>query len=173
VIGLQLNLVIGMTVLALGFGGGLWLGRMQGDQKLNKLQIAYTLEKVALANEAQRIEQKFRNIEQSRVSELAEATDAAYTQAKNARADAQRAEHLASELRRAYIIVAESLSSKSPTNTSPASSSSATTGSELVLTHLFSRGDQILRQCAAALDQAYIAGHTCERAYDSLTQQEP
>lgn len=172
-IGLQLNLIIGMAALALGFGGGLGLGRMQGDQKVNRLQIAYTLEKAALANKAQQIEQKFRKIEQSRVSELAEATDAAYTQAKDARADAQRAEHVASELRRAYIIVAESLSTKSSTNTSPASSSSATTGSGLVFTHLLSRGDQVLRQCAAALDQAYIAGHTCERAYDSLTQQEP
>lgn len=168
-IGLQLTVIVGLATLTLGFGGGLSLGRMQGDQKISKLQSAYTIEKANAAVQSQRAERAARDEEQRQVTKFAELANAAHKQANDARTDAQRADHAASELRRAYLIVASTISKGGSSTNSPATSGSPTTsGTGLVLSNLFSRGDQILRQCAAALDQSRVAGQTCERSYDSL-----
>ena len=167
-IGLQLNLVIGMVTLALGFIGGLGLGRMQGDQKIAKLQIAYTLEKANLASLARQSERLAREEEQRRIAKLAEAADVAHKQASKARTDAQRADYAAVELRRAYLAAAGALTRKRPADPAAAGASAPAAGPGLVFAELFGRGDATLRECASALDQSRIAGLACERAYDAL-----
>lgn len=169
-IGGQLTLIVGAAAMAMGLAGGLGIGRLHATQQVNKIVAAHALEQAQAARTAQQAEQAARAEEQRRVRALTEASDVAHDQAAQARADAVRAERAAVQLRRAYLIVAAALTDgRAAADPTVAGASAPAAGPGLVLSDLLGRGDRLLRQCAAALDQSRIAGLACERAYDALT----
>ena len=162
------TLIVGVAAMALGLFGGLGLARMDGQRKLASLQLQYAVERAQAERQAKQAIDRARAVEQWRVAEVMEVSDAAHAQAAAARTDAERARAAAVELRRAYLAAAGALTRKRPADPAAAGASAPAAGPGLVLTELFGRGDATLRECASALDQSRTAGRACERAYDAL-----
>lgn len=162
------TLIAGAVCLALGLFGGLGIARMDGQRKLASLQAQHAIERAQAERQAKQAIDRARAVEQWRVAEVMEVSDAAHAQAAAARTDAERARAAAVELRRAYLAAAGALTRKRPADPAAAGASAPAAGPGLVLTELFGRGDATLRECASALDQSRTAGRACERAYDAL-----
>lgn len=126
---------------------------------------AHLKEEAARAWAAVEAEFKAREDERRTSLRVMELTDDAHRQARDARRSAAAAAGERDRLRDAYL-AASFCPAEAP---AVASSSPATAGSGLVRARLFDGAADLLQSCAAALDQARIAGITCERAYDTLT----
>lgn len=162
------TLIAGAVCLALGLFSGIGIARMDGQRKLASLQAQHAIERAQAERQAKQAIDRARAVEQWRVAEVMEVSDAAHAQAAAARTDAERARAAAVELRRAYLAAAGALTRERPADPAAAGASAPAAGPGLVLTELFGRGDATLRECASALDQSRTAGRACERAYDAL-----
>lgn len=162
------TLYIGLFITAFGFVSGFGLGSKLAQREVHALRMAHAEALATQARDAQVREAKARAEERRTTHRIMETADAAQIQAADARRSAAAAAHERDRLRDAYVEFASRVS-QSAEAAPAASSSPSAAGSGLVLTRLFDGADALLRSCAAALDQARIAGLACERSYDSLS----
>lgn len=147
------------ALLAVALFAGGWLANgWRKDVEISRMKAAIATAQ-AKAIEAARAE------EQRRTAAQTEIANAATKDAERARQDARTAAATSDGLRKrvAELIAA----ARNPAT--PASGQAA--GDPLdVLADVLSRADKTAGDLAEYADQARIAGHACERAYDSLTE---
>lgn len=167
---LTLAAVVALVAGFVGFLGGEHHRGVLADRDLAKERAAFAQAHSAAASAAQAAEAQARAEERRRTFRVMETSDAAQTAAAAARADRARADRAAGQLRDAYNAVAAALTSRAGQDSAPAAGGAPGVGAGLVLADLFSGGDALLREAAAALDQSRVAGLACERSYDALTR---
>jgi hypothetical protein len=167
---LTLAAVAALVAGFLGFLGGSHHRGLLAERDLAKERAAFALAHSVAASAAQAAEAQARAEERRRTFRVMETSDAAQTAAAAARVDRARADRAAGQLRDAYSAVATALTSRAGQDSAPAAGGPPGVGAGLVLADLFSGGDALLREAAAALDQSLIAGLACERSYDSMTR---
>ena len=165
---LTLAAVVALIAGFVGFLGGSHHRGVLADRDLAKERAAFAQAHSVAASAAQAAEAQARAEERRRTFRVMETSDAAQTAAAAARADAGRADRAAGELRSAYLTLAAAATSRAGQNPAASASGSPGVGPGLVLADVLGRGDELLRSCAAALDQSRVAGLACERSYDTL-----
>ncbi|WP_368222733.1 DUF2514 family protein [Aeromonas sp. s4] len=168
-----LPFLAGALVIAALVGGGVALyrsGHAAGEEGERKTwQAKWNKEATRLATARAKAEQKAREEELRRQSEIDEVRDHAQEQIAQAQTDAAAADLESGRLREQARRLAARASQC-------AGSSSAALGGQaagqpaVVLADLLSRADERAGELAAAYDRARASGLACERAYLSLTQ---
>jgi len=164
---LTLTAAVALLAAFLGFLGGSHHRGILADRDMAKAQAQFAQAHAAAASAAQAAEAKARTDERKVTFRVMENSDAAQIAAATARDDRARADRAAVELRNAYTTVATALTGRAGQDPAAASGSTTSVSAGLVLSDLFSGGDALLREAAAALDQSRIAGLACERSYDA------
>lgn len=160
--------VLGVVCLAVGLAIGAFGRGLAADAELAALRAQHAEAAARLSQDAQRREAAARAEERRTTLRVMETADAAHFQAAGARRSAAAVAGERDRLRDAYVELAPRLS-VGPDAAPVATGGPPASGPGLVLTRLFDGADSLLRSCAAALDQARIAGLACERAYDTVS----
>lgn len=111
-----------------------------------------------------------RNIERARSLSIEEAAHVARQRTEVARRDTADAADAAEQLFQRSIAAAAASCSAVAGNPTAAQGGPATSAPELVHADVLRRLEAAGRVAVAALDASWIAGSTCERAYDALTR---
>ncbi|WP_050720170.1 DUF2514 domain-containing protein [Aeromonas tecta] len=159
-----------LVIVALA-GGGVALyrsGHAAGEEGERKTWLAkWNEEATRLATARAKAEQKAREEELRRQSEIDEVRDYAQEEIAQAQADATAAGLESGRLREQARRLA-ARASQCASNPGVAQGSPAAEQPAVVLADLLSRADERAGELAAAYDRARASGLACERAYDSL-----
>lgn len=166
-----LPFLAGALVIAALVGGGVAIyrsGHAAGEEGERKIwQVKWNEEAARLATAKTKAEQKAREEELRRQSEIDEVRDHAQEQIAQAQADAAVAGlesgRLLEQARRLAARASQCASNPGTAQGGPAAGQPA-----MVLADLLSRADERAGELAAAYDRARASGLACERAYDSL-----
>lgn len=140
--------------------------------ELAEVRADFADERARAAAAAQRAEQAARAEEARRQKEKDHAIEEARRRAAAAAADARRADRAAGELR--DQLAAFVARARETAGSAGAACGGPPAGTELdVLAQLLGEVESAGRAMAAEADRRGIAGAACERAYDSLTQENP
>ncbi|MFC5707613.1 DUF2514 domain-containing protein [Aeromonas eucrenophila] len=166
-----LPFLAGTLVIAALAGGGValyWSGQADGKEGERKTwQARWDEEAARLATARTKAEQKAREEEQRRQTEIDEVRDHAQEEIAQAQADAALAGLESGRLREQARRLA-ARASQCSSNPGTAQGGPATEQPAMVLADLLSRADERAGELAAAYDRARASGLACERAYDSL-----